>query len=134
VEDVTSFAEACLLSLLTALPFVVFAFQGAAALAYLPVVVVSAMSIMVVSLITALSDRYRWRLLVYCVVLALIGYVAADETFAPLPIYSGSRLISLMIVQVVFGMGVFYYVLHRRQIAERAVVQRQAAQQRDAAR
>lgn len=126
VEDVAAFAVACLLSLLTALPLVVFGFWGLFPIAYMAIIVFSAMSIFVVSAATAALDSYRWKFAIYCLVLTAVVSSSAGSFFDTYPTSRASAFTPLLMVQIVFGMGVFYYIVQRRPIAERWSARRAA--------
>ena len=126
VEDVAAFAEACLLSLLTALPIVVYGYSIFFFVAYIPMLLVGAMCIFVAAGVTAIVDSYRWKFLIYFVVLVGTTYLVTRNIFDVSPAGGGDRLVALLYVQVVFAMGIFYYLLQRRRIADHLAARRRA--------
>jgi len=126
VEDVAAFAVACLLSMFAALPLVVFGYWGLFSFAYVAIIVFSAMGIFIVSVATAVFDSYRWKFAIYCLVLTAVVYSSAGSLFETYPVSRAAAFTPLLLVQIVFGMGVFYYVVQRKQIAERWSVWRAA--------
>ncbi|WP_332698428.1 hypothetical protein [Devosia sp.] len=119
VEDVAAFAGACLLSVLAALPLVVYSFGPFLVFAYAAMLLLAAASIFAVALVTAILDSYRWKFLIYVVVLGGSIFLTRDIMWNAKHPLSGEGRAVLLHVQVVFGMGIFYYLVQRRRIADR---------------
>jgi uncharacterized membrane protein len=116
-DDLKAFAKAYALSTVAALPVLVQTYGALFWLPYLFVAFLGAITIAIVAVITAIFDRYLYKLAVYLAAVAYFG--SGLWVSGRVPVAGVMNETQLIFVQVVFVFGLFYFLAERSRIATR---------------